>query len=190
MKKIILFLTLILFGCSKEDTKESTNVDIPDKNAKHINTNTNNSHLDTNTLKGFSKAVINTWKDNDIPGFTKYLLTKDKAIATLESVNLDIEKWLRKLGRIPRKKQINNWFYEVVDGAVEDKINIKNIQYKSIEYKIEDDHNIQYAKIAVKVLYNNVAYYIKLDGCIKTPSGWVMGDDPSWEGTELSRHFW
>lgn len=142
---------------------------------------------DTTTPENFAKAVVDSIKDNDYEKFESYCINKEVFISLTEQSTLSEEKKKKAIDGMEElwqnlPKMIRESYEEIREDAKKEGVEIGKIEYLNATYEIKMDQGVQTADIHVTVGYDNSKYKLKLDDCIKSKKGWIMGDEPRWRG--------
>lgn len=97
------------------------------------------------------------------------------------------EKLIAKYNDPTRIEELVNRFKDRFDEIIKEGISLGIVwEQAQFEYIKEPspnaEHIIQAGEIYIVFSYEEKLYEIRLDDCIKTPRGWLMSDEPSFQG--------
>ncbi len=131
------------------------------------------------TPEQLGKIIYNSFLNDSIEVFKKYIMTADDFIKLLDSSSYSEkkkEKFVKKYNEdIPVIfNQIVENFSEVKTEAKTNMIDWKNIEFDKIEYKDGRSTYMHYAYVNLVFNYKGTKYFIRLNDCLNTERGWLI----------------
>ncbi|MFH0734291.1 MAG: hypothetical protein V1773_07240 [bacterium] len=132
-----------------------------------------------NTPEELGITIFQSFLNNNIEEFKKYIMTADDFIKLLDSSSYSEKKKAKYIIKYNNDipviyKQIVNDFTLVKDEAKNNKIDWDKIEFEKIEYKDGRSIYMRYAHINLIFNYNGTKYFIRLNDCLNTARGWLI----------------